>query len=167
MATEIDRFGVVDGYGGASLHERSHGEPFLDLTIYRFKPQSLYLLDEPEAARILQIDSDGAIRDVDYDEVSAGTADPLVSGQPAALPAPPVSGRRPTWACVMVSPACEARGCQRLGEVAAVEESPRRTSAPAAPGHDCFAVTSSRSAVFNNVGLDLLGESFGGGELLA
>ncbi|MEK8103970.1 AAA family ATPase [Micromonospora sp. M12] len=50
VATEIDRLGVADGYGGASLHERSHGESFLDLATHRFKPHGLYLLDEPEAA---------------------------------------------------------------------------------------------------------------------
>jgi predicted ATPase len=50
VATEIDRLGVADGYGGTSLHERSHGESFLDLAAHRFKPQGLYVLDEPEAA---------------------------------------------------------------------------------------------------------------------
>ncbi|WP_455768937.1 AAA family ATPase [Micromonospora zamorensis] len=106
VATEIDRLGVTDGYGGTSLHERSHGESFLDLATHRFKPQGLYLLDEPEAAlsvhgclallvrirdltqagaqfviathspillavphaRILQIEPDGAISRVDYDD---------------------------------------------------------------------------------------------------
>ncbi|MFG1871586.1 AAA family ATPase [Micromonospora arborensis] len=106
VATEIDRLGVVDGYGGTSLHERSHGESFLDLATHRFKPHGLYLLDEPEAAlsvhgclalltrihdltqagaqfiiathspillavphaRILQIEPDGVIRHVDYDD---------------------------------------------------------------------------------------------------
>ncbi|MEV4656583.1 AAA family ATPase [Micromonospora sp. NPDC049301] len=106
VATEIDRLGVADGYGGASLHERSHGESFLDLATHRFKPGGLYLLDEPEAAlsvhgclalltrihdlvdagsqfiiathspillaaphaRILQIEPDGTIRHVDYDD---------------------------------------------------------------------------------------------------
>jgi predicted ATPase len=50
VATEIDELGVVGGYGGRSLHERSHGESFLDLATHRFKPRGLYLLDEPEAA---------------------------------------------------------------------------------------------------------------------
>nr|WP_236646689.1 AAA family ATPase [Micromonospora acroterricola] len=50
VATEIDRLGVADSYGGASLHERSHGESFLDLATHRFRPRGLYLLDEPEAA---------------------------------------------------------------------------------------------------------------------
>lgn len=37
-------------YGGVSPHERSHGESFLDLLRHRFRPNGLYLLDEPEAA---------------------------------------------------------------------------------------------------------------------
>jgi len=58
VATNIDAmdsepsFGppVIDSYGGVSLHERSHGESFLDLVMHRFGGQGLYLLDEPEAA---------------------------------------------------------------------------------------------------------------------
>ncbi len=100
----------LPAYGGRSLHERSHGESFLDLVTHRFGPGGLYLLDEPEAAlsvrgclalvariarlvdegsqfivathspillavpgaRILQIDADGEIERVDYDQ-----ADPV------------------------------------------------------------------------------------------
>lgn len=50
VATEIERLGVEGGYGGRNLHERSHGESFLDLITHRFGAQGLYLLDEPEAA---------------------------------------------------------------------------------------------------------------------
>ncbi len=50
VATEIERLGAVKWYGGRSLHERSHGESFLDLATHRFGPRGLYLLDEPEAA---------------------------------------------------------------------------------------------------------------------
>jgi predicted ATPase len=58
VASEIDRLDrepdgggrVVDAYGGRSLHERSHGESFLDLFTHRLRPDGLYLLDEPEAA---------------------------------------------------------------------------------------------------------------------
>jgi predicted ATPase len=55
VATEIERLeredpGLLPAYGGRSLHERSHGESFLDLAIHRFGPHGLYLLDEPEAA---------------------------------------------------------------------------------------------------------------------
>lgn len=50
VATEIDSLGAARFYGGRSLHERSHGESFLDLAAHRFGPNGLYLLDEPEAA---------------------------------------------------------------------------------------------------------------------
>lgn len=50
VATEIERLGVQDAYGGASLHEQSHGESFLTLLEHRFRGWGLYLLDEPEAA---------------------------------------------------------------------------------------------------------------------
>jgi predicted ATPase len=59
VATEIERLeredpGLLPVYGGRSLHERSHGESFLDLAIHRFRPNGLYLLDEPEAALSVQ-----------------------------------------------------------------------------------------------------------------
>ncbi|WP_238453812.1 hypothetical protein [Micromonospora sp. ATA51] len=38
------------GTGEQCLHERSHGESFLDLATHRFGSRGLYLLDEPEAA---------------------------------------------------------------------------------------------------------------------
>lgn len=41
---------LLDGYGGRSLHEQSHGESFLALVQNRFRGHGLYLLDEPEAA---------------------------------------------------------------------------------------------------------------------
>lgn len=52
VATEIERLGrdLLDSYGGKSLHEQSHGESFLALFNNRFRSNSLYLLDEPEAA---------------------------------------------------------------------------------------------------------------------
>jgi predicted ATPase len=50
VATSIDELGVVDSYGGRSLHEQSHGESFIALALHRFGPQGLYILDEPEAA---------------------------------------------------------------------------------------------------------------------
>jgi predicted ATPase len=52
--------GLVDGggrfapdlslYGGVPLHEQSHGQSFLALAANRFGGESLYVLDEPEAA---------------------------------------------------------------------------------------------------------------------
>ena len=50
VASEIDRLGVGDSYGGRSLHEMSHGESFLALMQHRFGGAGLYILDEPEAA---------------------------------------------------------------------------------------------------------------------
>ena len=50
VATEVERLGVGDGYGDRPLHEQSHGESFLALMKHRFRPNGLYILDEPEAA---------------------------------------------------------------------------------------------------------------------
>jgi predicted ATPase len=57
VATEIERLDeepgaprIIDGYGGVSLHEQSHGESFLALANHRFRGHGLYILDEPEAA---------------------------------------------------------------------------------------------------------------------
>ena len=50
VATEVERLGVGEYYGPRSLHEQSHGESFLTLFLERFRGESLYFLDEPEAA---------------------------------------------------------------------------------------------------------------------
>lgn len=50
VATEVERLGVDDSYGGHPLHEQSHGESFLSLVMNRFGPNGFYILDEPEAA---------------------------------------------------------------------------------------------------------------------
>jgi len=50
VASQIDDLGVVDSYGGRSLHEQSHGESFFALMTHRFGGQGFYVLDEPEAA---------------------------------------------------------------------------------------------------------------------
>jgi predicted ATPase len=51
---ELDKEGggpkIIDGYGGRSLHEQSHGESFFALMHERFRGNGLYILDEPEAA---------------------------------------------------------------------------------------------------------------------
>ncbi len=51
VATAIESYGKksLALYGG-SPHRRSHGESFIDLVVHRFRPRSLFLLDEPEAA---------------------------------------------------------------------------------------------------------------------
>ncbi|WP_225732482.1 MULTISPECIES: AAA family ATPase [unclassified Nocardia] len=57
VTTELERLDAEPGsppllpaYGGVLAHERSHGESFIDLMRHRFRPNGLYLLDEPEAA---------------------------------------------------------------------------------------------------------------------
>lgn len=50
LASNIDEIGVVDSYGGTSLHEQSHGESFISLFLHRLRGFGLYLFDEPEAA---------------------------------------------------------------------------------------------------------------------
>jgi predicted ATPase len=51
VATAIEDYGdkSIALYGG-SPHSRSHGESFIDLVVHRFGSDSLFLLDEPEAA---------------------------------------------------------------------------------------------------------------------
>lgn len=41
---------VIEGYGGVSLHNQSHGESFLAIVQNRFFGNGIYILDEPEAA---------------------------------------------------------------------------------------------------------------------
>jgi predicted ATPase len=55
VASEVERLdrvdpGLLDAYGGKSLHGQSHGESFLALVTKRFGADGFYLLDEPEAA---------------------------------------------------------------------------------------------------------------------
>ena len=52
VATNIEELGrgLLESYGGVSLHEQSHGEAFLALFLHRFRGEGLYLLDEPESA---------------------------------------------------------------------------------------------------------------------
>lgn len=47
VATEAEQVG---GLSGKRLHEMSHGESFLWLALNEFRPDGLYILDEPEAA---------------------------------------------------------------------------------------------------------------------
>lgn len=52
LATYMDETvaAQLQGYGGKSLHERSHGEAFMSVIADKFKGNGLYILDEPEAA---------------------------------------------------------------------------------------------------------------------
>lgn len=56
VASEVDRLDkaalnpFIHTYGGKSLHSQSHGESFMSLVLNRFRGDSLFVLDEPEAA---------------------------------------------------------------------------------------------------------------------
>ncbi len=54
IASFVDSGGIFSPdlslYGGVPLHEQSHGQSFLALAANRFGGESLYVLDEPEAA---------------------------------------------------------------------------------------------------------------------
>src|SRR5260370_21858486 len=50
VASYVDSMGVLDSYGGKSLHAQSHGESFLSLLQHRFTRSGFYVMDEPEAA---------------------------------------------------------------------------------------------------------------------
>jgi predicted ATPase len=54
VASFVDSEGIyapdLSLYGGIPLHEQSHGQSFLALASNRFGGESLYVLDEPEAA---------------------------------------------------------------------------------------------------------------------
>ena len=50
VASLIDSRDLAEVYGGRPLSEQSHGESFLSLAANRFGPDSLFVLDEPEAA---------------------------------------------------------------------------------------------------------------------
>jgi len=47
---EKEEAGLLNSYGGVSLHHQSHVESFIALATNRFWGQGLYLLDEPESA---------------------------------------------------------------------------------------------------------------------
>jgi predicted ATPase len=52
LATYMEGIGRPDlqGYGGKSLHEQSHGEAFFAALNYKLRGNGLYIFDEPEAA---------------------------------------------------------------------------------------------------------------------
>jgi len=57
VSSEIERLDrepggrkIIHSFGGKSLHEQSHGEAFLALFMSRLRGNSLFFLDEPEAA---------------------------------------------------------------------------------------------------------------------
>lgn len=50
LATYMDDTGYLQGYGGKSLHQQSHGESFMATLLNKLKGNGLYIMDEPEAA---------------------------------------------------------------------------------------------------------------------
>ncbi len=50
LASYMDDVDYLQGYGGRSLHQQSHGESFLAVLEHKLQGHGLYLLDEPEAA---------------------------------------------------------------------------------------------------------------------
>jgi predicted ATPase len=50
VAGYMDEVGYLEGYGGTSLHERSHGEAFMATLTIKLQGNGLYIFDEPEAA---------------------------------------------------------------------------------------------------------------------
>jgi predicted ATPase len=92
VATEVDRLATGGGpnlhdrYGGRSLHERSHGESFLDLATHRFGPHGLYVLDEPESA--LSVPGCLALIARIHDLVAAGSQFVIATHSPVLLAVP-------------------------------------------------------------------------------
>jgi predicted ATPase len=89
VATEVDRLGVAEYYGGRSLHEQSHGESFMALLKERFGGDGLYLLDEPEAALspTRQIEALSRLHDLvrDGSQFVIATHSPILMAYPDAL----------------------------------------------------------------------------------
>lgn len=52
LASYLDDAGNPDLHGGGALHDKSHGEAFMAMFLHRLgtKRQSIYFMDEPEAA---------------------------------------------------------------------------------------------------------------------
>jgi predicted ATPase len=82
-----DRFAPdLSLYGDTPLHEQSHGESFLALAANRFGPESLYLLDEPEAA--LSVTGALALLAVVIRAAEAGAQFVIATHSPILLAAP-------------------------------------------------------------------------------
>lgn len=86
VATYMDQVGYLGGYGGKSLHARSHGEAFMALLTIKLRGDGLYIFDEPEAAlspnRQLQ-----ALRAI-YDLVKDGSQFIIATHSPILLSYP-------------------------------------------------------------------------------
>ncbi|MDB4955445.1 MAG: transporter, ATP-binding protein [Myxococcales bacterium] len=86
VATEVERLGVMDAYGGVSPHEQSHGESFLALANHRFGANGFFILDEPEAA--LSPQRQLSMLDIIHDRVSAGSQFIIATHSPILMAYP-------------------------------------------------------------------------------
>ncbi len=70
VATYMDETGYLGGYGGKSLHHRSHGEAFMVTLTTKLRGKGVYIFDEPEAAlsRTRQMAAISAIHQLVQDE---------------------------------------------------------------------------------------------------
>jgi len=79
---------IIDGFGGVSLHEQSHGESFLAIVQNRFFGNGLYILDEPEAAlsptrqMTLLLEIDRLVKD--HSQLIIATHSPILMAYPKA-----------------------------------------------------------------------------------
>jgi predicted ATPase len=73
-------------YGDVPLHQQSHGQSFLALAANRFAGQSLYLLDEPEAA--LSVSGALALLGIVVDAARAGSQFVIATHSPILLACP-------------------------------------------------------------------------------
>jgi predicted ATPase len=88
VATYMDDVGYLGGYGGKSLHARSHGEAFMSILIDKLRGDGIYLLDEPEAALspIRQLAALRAIHDLvhQHSQFIIATHSPILLSYPGA-----------------------------------------------------------------------------------
>ncbi|MDN4524878.1 AAA family ATPase [Fictibacillus fluitans] len=88
VATNIEDLGVIDSYGGKSLHEQSHGESFFSTFQNRFRGKGIYILDEPEAALspLRQLSIVSRIHELVYDhsQFIIATHSPIMMAYPSA-----------------------------------------------------------------------------------
>jgi len=80
---------IIDGFGGKSLHQQSHGESFFATFLNRFRGEGLYILDEPEAALspIRQVSMLGRINELvnQGSQLIIATHSPILMAHPDSI----------------------------------------------------------------------------------
>ncbi len=88
LATYMDEVQYLEGYGGKSLHARSHGEAFLTTLSEKLRGDGLYIFDEPEAALSpnRQLTALATIHDLvkDCSQLIIATHSPILMAYPRA-----------------------------------------------------------------------------------